>query len=213
MRSHHAQHCLQSENKDGRRPMSASASCLSLIGMPGSGKSTLAAALADKTGWAYVDTDHLLEAWFGLPLEDLRQSLDRQDFLQAEERTLLTLDLGRCIIATGGSVIYCLQGMRALQRIGVIVSLQAEYACIEERVMQNPERGLVMKKGQTLGELYAERQALYEHYADLTLRTDTCSLQDCVQTLETMLYEIRSTNKQYPEDLSPSQRTLRQDGV
>ena len=159
-----------------------------LIGMPGAGKSTLGSALAKRLGWAYLDTDRLMESWYGLPLEALRRALGSEQFLQAEERTLLDLDVRRCVIATGGSAVYSSRAMRALKSSGVVIYLQADYSTISHRVSQQPERGLVMQPGQTLMDLYQERCRLYEKYADRILNTARGSIQDCIQTLESSFY-------------------------
>ena len=158
------------------------------IGMPGSGKSTLSSALAHRLGWACLDTDRLMEAWYGLPLEALRKILGREQFLQAEEHTLLHLDVNRCVIATGGSAVYCPQAMQAIKRSGVVIYLQADYPTISCRVSRNPERGLIMNPGQTLHDLYLERKHLYETYADLIVDTASASVPECIKTLEHSLY-------------------------
>lgn len=152
--------------------------CISLIGMPGSGKSTLGNLVADKLSWAFVDTDHIMEAWYGLILEDIRDRLGRSSFLQAEEQAILSLNVNRSVIATGGSVIYSPLAMQALQNRGVLVYLQADYEVIEDRVALNPERGLILGNNQSLLDLYQERTPKYEAYADLRVRTDRSSLQE-----------------------------------
>ena len=42
--------------------------CVTLIGMAGAGKSTVGRAVAERLGWAYVDTDHLIESTYGARL-------------------------------------------------------------------------------------------------------------------------------------------------
>jgi shikimate kinase len=145
--------------------------------MPGSGKSTLASGLAERLGWAFLDTDHLMEAWYGLPLE-------------AEEETLVSLDVNRCVIATGGSAVYSSRAMQALKSSGVVIYLQADYATISRRISRHPERGLVMQPGQSLFDLYLERRELYERYADLVQSTASASIQNCIQTLERSVYDL-----------------------
>ena len=44
--------------------------CVPLIGMAGAGKSTVGRAVAERLGWAYVDTDHLIESTYGARLCD-----------------------------------------------------------------------------------------------------------------------------------------------
>ncbi len=161
--------------------------CLSLIGMPGSGKSTLARELSGFLGWPWLDTDHLLEAWFGVELESLRERLGRERFLHCEEELVLDLWVRRCIVATGGSVVYSHAAMRKLQNIGPVVYLQADLEVITDRVARNPHRGVVMRPGQDLGQVYAERRPLYEAYADLSLDTAENNLQDCAQRIASFL--------------------------
>ena len=175
--------------------------CLIFIGMPGAGKSTLASALARRMGWAYLDTDHLMQAWYGLPLESLRQALGRERFMLAEEETLLSLDVHRCVIATGGSAVYSPRAMQALKCNGVVLYLQADYSTIVQRIGRHPERGLVMQSGQSLRDIYLERRTLYERYADLVLSTASTSIQDCIQNLEALIYEFWSPEKQEKKHL------------
>ena len=58
--------------------------CVILIGMAGSGKSTIGARLALEMDWAFLDSDHLMEALYGCRLQDLTDALDRDAFLDVE---------------------------------------------------------------------------------------------------------------------------------
>jgi len=157
--------------------------CVSLIGMPGSGKSTLAQELSRSLQWPWLDTDHLLEAWFGVSLETLKNRVGLEQFLLCEEEIILDLWVRRCIVATGGSVVYSDAAMRHLQNRGPVVYLQADPEVISSRVAQNPDRGLVMRPDQDLAQIYAERTPLYEAYADLVINTAENGLHDCVQRI------------------------------
>jgi len=175
--------------KTGCSPLSDSGAnnkeprCVSLIGMPGSGKSTLAGELSRSLQWPWLDTDHLLEAWFGVSLETLKDRLGLEQFLLCEEELVLDLWVRRCIVATGGSVVYSDAAMRHLQNRGPVVYLQADPEVITSRVAQNPDRGLVMRPDQDLAQIYAERAPLYEAYADLVINTAENGLNDCVQRI------------------------------
>jgi shikimate kinase len=149
--------------------------------MPGSGKSTLANELARCLGWPWLDTDHLLEAWFGVGLEALKERLGRERFLRCEEEIVLDLWVTRSIVATGGSVVYSDVAMRKLQNIGPVVYLQADPEVISSRVAQNPDRGVIMQPGQDLSQIHAERKPLYEAYADLSLDTSQDGPRDCAR--------------------------------
>ena len=58
--------------------------CVTLIGMAGAGKSTVGRAVAERLGWAYVDTDHLIESTYGARLQDVTDALDKERFLDVE---------------------------------------------------------------------------------------------------------------------------------
>jgi shikimate kinase len=163
-------------------------SCLTLVGMPGAGKSTLAKTLARELDWAFVDTDLLLEAWFGLPLEELRTRLGNDSFLQSEEQIVLRLWLQRCVIATGGSVIYSQQAVKKLKNIGQIIYLQAGYETISSRVDLHPQRGLVLEPGQSLQDIFLERTPKYQAAADLILSTEKNTLQQCVKKIKDWMH-------------------------
>ncbi len=157
---------------------------LSLIGMPGVGKTTLAKSLAQELNWAFVDTDFLLQSWFGLSLEDLRNKLGNRFFLLAEEQIIIRLWLQRCVIATGGSIIYSQSAVQKLKDIGLVVYLQAGYETIARRVARNPQRGLVLNRKQSLQDLFRERTPKYEAAADITISTEKISIQECVQKIK-----------------------------
>lgn len=141
--------------------------CVSIIGMAGSGKSTIGQLLAKKLGWAFMDTDSLIESAYATRLQDISEALDREAFLDTEAAIVLSLRASRVVIATGGSVVYRDRAMQHLKQLGTIVSLDAPTAVIAERIACNPERGLIIGEGQTLDSLCQERKILYDHYADL----------------------------------------------
>ena len=87
----------------------------------------------------------------------------------------------RCVIATGGSVIYGEKAMKNLKALGRVVYLRAGEEELEKRLRGEDifARGVVMKKkGETLGELLSERAPLYEKYADIIIDCDGAQLED-----------------------------------
>ena len=80
-----------------------------------------------------------------------------------------SLNVKKTIIATGGSAVYGKEAMEHLKEIGEIVYLKADYATIEKRLGNLEKRGVALKPGQTLKDLYDERTVLYEKYADVTV--------------------------------------------
>lgn len=144
--------------------------CVVLIGMAGSGKSTIGAQLALDMGWAFLDSDQLMEALYGCRLQELTDALDRDAFLDVECAVVCAIHARRTVIATGGSVIYREAAMRHLASLGPIVSLEVPLDEIVRRIARNPQRGLSLGPGQTVEELYHERAPLYASWA--TVRCD-----------------------------------------
>jgi shikimate kinase len=146
--------------------------CLSLIGMAGAGKSTLGRLAAQKLGWAHIDTDQMIEAYYGMPLQELLDGLGLEDFLKAENRLVAMLGVRRAVVSTGGSVVYGAQAMERLRLLGPVVYLEIGLDDFLKRVGPGDNRGLAIPPGYTKERLFAERQPLYEAAADFTLRTD-----------------------------------------
>lgn len=154
-----------------------------LIGMAAAGKSTVGRQLAAQCNWAFIDTDHLLEAWWGAPLQTIADHLGRRTFLQAEKEQIMRLNLRQCVIATGGSVIYHDEAMRHLQTMGLIVYLYSPYETVAKRLTNPASRGLAIGANQSLRELYDERAPLYERHAQLTVDTGLLSPDQACATI------------------------------
>ena len=79
---------------------------LALIGMPAVGKSTVGVLLAKKLGFAFLDTDILIQTNEKMTLAQIICQKGLERFLEIEESHLLSLNCSQHLIATGGSVIY-----------------------------------------------------------------------------------------------------------
>lgn len=140
-----------------------------LVGMPGSGKSTVGVILAKLLSYDFIDTDVLIQSSQRRALQDI---VDRDGHLalrKIEEGALLSLDLHNHVIATGGSAVYSAAAMAHLAAIGIVVFLDVELATLQARVNNLATRGLVRRPGQSLADLFAEREALYRQAADITI--------------------------------------------
>lgn len=140
-----------------------------LIGMPGSGKSTVGVLLAKMTGRMFLDSDLLIQHEEGKKLYEIIRDNGAEYFKQAENRVNSAIDVKNTVIATGGSVVYCKEAMEHLKKIGKVVYLKLSCEEIERRISDLPTRGVLMKEGFTIKNLYDERTPLYEKYADVTV--------------------------------------------
>lgn len=163
--------------------------CLVLIGMAGAGKSTLGRLVAEKLGWAHLDTDRLMEAYYGLPLQELLDGLGLEKFLRAENQLVSMLGVRRAVISTGGSVVYGTEAVERLRLLGPVVFLEIGLEDFLRRVGPGDNRGLAIAPGCTKEQLFAERQPLYRAAADFTLRTDKNGHKECLERLLAWLEE------------------------
>lgn len=140
-----------------------------LIGMPGVGKSTIGIVLAKHTGLNFVDSDLVIQEETGMLLHEIIEKEGDDGFRQVENRINASLKTKHSVIATGGSVVYGKEAMNHLKKTGFVVYLQLPCEVIADRLGDLKERGVTLRKGQTLGQLYDERVPLYERYADVTV--------------------------------------------
>ena len=163
--------------------------CISIIGMAGAGKSTVGQALAQTLGWAFMDSDYLMEALYGSRLQGVTDELSKEAFLDLEACVVGSVRAARTVLATGGSVVYREAAMRHLASLGPVVHLEVPLALIEERIARNPERGLAIAPGQTLRGLFEEREALYRRYAGLHCPAAGRTPQQCAEWIRDRLQE------------------------
>lgn len=140
-----------------------------LIGMPGCGKSTIGVVLAKVLGYEFTDSDLLIQKQEGKLMREIIAEQGEEEFLKIEEAVNAGIRTERHVIATGGSVIYSDKAMQHLKEIGTVVYLKLSFASICNRLGNIRRRGVVLKDGQSLKDLYDERTPLYERYADITI--------------------------------------------
>ena len=163
-----------------------------LIGMPGVGKSTVGVVLAKNMGYSFVDCDLLIQEREGKLLHEIIDEQGLDGFQRVENEVNASIDARRSVIATGGSAVYGEAGMLHLKKNGMVVYLSLPCGELAGRLGDLSERGVAIREGQTLEELFAEREPLYEKYADVVV--------DCREK------QIRQLVKQIREELGHKNR-------
>lgn len=164
--------------------------CVSLIGIAGAGKSTLGKALAERLGWAHLDTDRLIEATWGQPLQMIMDQQGLKSFLSMEEAVVSILGVKRTVISTGGSVVYSRKAVERLKSLGPVIHLRIELDTFLDRVKDASGRAFVRPDGRSLADVYAEREPLYLEACDFHVCTDATGLDECVNECADKLAEI-----------------------
>ena len=156
---------------------------ITLIGMPASGKSSVGVVLAKRLGKKFVDTDIVIQEKYGKLLKELIEEHGDEGFREIEDEVNAGLELDNSIISPGGSVVYGEKAMQHLKEISVIIYLELSYTAIKSRLGDLRERGITLKKGQSLKDLYLERVPLYEKYADITVNEMKKSLAKTIDEI------------------------------
>lgn len=140
-----------------------------LIGMPTVGKSSMGVVLAKAMGYRFIDSDIVIQEKEGKMLNQLIKELGTDGFLDLENEINCTICEKRSVIATGGSAVYGAQAMEHFKETGTVVYLREKCEVIKERLLDPRGRGVTIREGQTIDDLFQERQSLYEKYADITV--------------------------------------------
>ena len=127
----------------------------------------------DKTNTARIISEQINGASIDLSAE--KKELKEIE-TKIENGVNLNINADKTVIATGGSAVYCDEAMRHLKSIGIVVYLKVPYSEIEKRITNFSTRGIVIKSGNSLIDLYNERVPLYEKYADITVECNNNDL-------------------------------------
>ena len=98
-----------------------------------------------------------------------------------------SIEADRTVVATGGSVVYGEEAMAHLKKIATVIYLRLSYEELEKRLGNLKNRGVVLREGQTLKDLYEERIKLYEKYADLIVDEENKGIEETLQAIVKVL--------------------------
>lgn len=154
-----------------------------LIGLPTSGKSTVGVVLAKILGMDFLDTDLLIQRETAKRLNEIIASKGTNGFLQIEESVCSSVNADNTVIATGGSVVFSKTAMEHLKENGKTVYLKITLSELKKRLRDAKTRGVILRDGESIEELFAEREPLYEEYADATVPETGLSLEQTVHAI------------------------------
>lgn len=154
---------------------------ITLIGMPAVGKSTVGVILAKLLAMDFLDTDLCIQRREGRPLGAIIAEKGLDGFLAIEDQVCASIHVQNTVIATGGSVVYGEAAMERLKSLGIVVFLDVAYEILESRLRDLHGRGVVIRPGQTLRELYEERTPLYRKYADIVVAEGAGGIEETVE--------------------------------
>ena len=162
---------------------------ITLIGMPGAGKSTIGVVLAKVLGYQFLDSDLLIQKQEKRRLSEIIEEEGYKGFKDVENRVNASIEAENTVIATGGSVVYSEEAMEHLKSLGTVVYLKLSLNALSKRLGNLKGRGVLLREGQTLTNLYEERTPLYEKYADIVIDEEGKDLEASLEILLKTLKE------------------------
>lgn len=158
-----------------------------LIGMPASGKSTAGVILAKVLGKKFIDTDLVIQEREKALLADIIKDKGVAGFMKTEEEAILSVDVKNTVIATGGSAVYGEKAMEHLKENGTVVYLKVEKDELFKRLTDIKERGVVLREGENIEEMYDSRIVLYEKYADIIIEERDSTIEETIRKIQNEL--------------------------
>lgn len=158
-----------------------------LIGMPTTGKSTISNLFSNQ--FKIIDVDLLLSEKINHSLQNFINIYGEKKFLIEEDNLLCSLEFNEnTIISTGGSAIYCSNGMEYLKSKNCIfIYLKSPLLLIKERLDLSLNRGIIMNGNHSIESLYKERNSLYLHYADVVIDMNNKTPEDIYLQIKSLL--------------------------
>jgi shikimate kinase len=137
-----------------------------LMGFMGTGKTSVGKILAARLGWAFLDTDAMIEKDVGAPVRRIFETSGEAAFREMEERAVaLAAMMDKAVISTGGGVPLSERNVRELERNGVTICLTAAPETILERVKNEAGVRPLLKEGDPLAKIRALLAGRREAYA------------------------------------------------
>ena len=143
-----------------------------LIGFACCGKSTVGKLLADRLGYAFVDTDCEIEGRSKLTVTDVFKLYGEERFRQMESELIASLaNTADVVIACGGGSVL-VESFKTFAANSVVVLLTATAQTVRGR-LNGSTRPLFDKLSvQQLDEYIGRRHSTYEGYAEVQFSTD-----------------------------------------
>ncbi len=154
-----------------------------LIGMPGSGKSSIGVIIAKRLGMRFIDVDLLIQERQGELLQETVDRVGSDAFLEIEADAVCSVSVQNSVISPGGSAILCERGAKHLKSLGKVVYLRLTLDALKTHLSDLSSRGIAMKPGQTLDDIYNYRVPFYEKYADITVDTSMQTIEESVDAV------------------------------
>jgi shikimate kinase len=152
----------------------------------GSGKTSVSKALSALSGFTLLDTDQKIEELENTTITQLFNTKGEEYFRKLEESLCESLLVTKnSIISTGGGMILSEKNQELLEKIGVIIYLEASVETIVSRIKNETKRPLFSQKTplNSLSILLQKREPIYKKLSDLTVSTNDKTVEEIAQKI------------------------------
>ncbi len=153
---------------------------LYLVGFMGPGKSAIGRAVADRLGYAFIDSDRAIEEKEGREIRDIFDTDGERAFREMERAFV---EEGHpnssCVVSCGGGLVAQPGMLKKLKSLGPVVCLLASPETIYDRIKGNKKRPLLNVEDplSRIRELLREREPIYRK-AGTEVLTDGRTIAD-----------------------------------
>ena len=124
-------------------------------------------------GYQFIDSDIVIQQKYAKTLEQLIDEHSDAGFIQIENDVNKEIKAEHTVIATGGSVVYGREAMEHFKKDRCSCILKSAGRRIKKTSWQLKKNAVWFQNGKaTIAEIFEDRKALYEQYADITV---TCA--------------------------------------
>lgn len=157
----------------------------------GAGKSTIGKLLAQRLGWEFFDSDHIIEERTGADIPWIFDVEGEEGFRERESSVLEELvQKEEVVIATGGGIVMRERNRELLKKVQWVIYLTATIEQLVERTYKDKKRPLLQVDNpkSKIVELFQLRDPLYRDVADHVLVTDGRPPKFVVQSIVDTLW-------------------------
>ena len=167
-----------------------------LIGFMGCGKSTVGKLVAEQLGYAFCDTDSLIEQRENTTVSTLFADKGEAFFRERERNIIRELsEQSGLVISTGGGSVMSPENAENLRKTGFVIFLDITPKETLKRLENDTTRPLLMRKDKAVAvtELMAQRKPFYIGAAHYVLNAETNP-----ETISKQIVELYINNRSKP---------------
>ena len=156
----------------------------------GAGKSAVGSRLKEKAGFDRFDTDEMVEAKLNMSISQIFAQHGEERFREVETETLREVAIDQpAIIVTGGGIVLRQENVDLLQRLGMVVWLDADEEILFDRAAQKGNRPLLETENrrETFSQMLQARRPVYAKIANVRIDTSALSADEVADTILKLL--------------------------